>query len=119
CRDGLTALVPIARPPRKCVGSSANWSAKASSPSSRWMTATAIACGRSPMAERVQLSRRKGWRMPPNTVKVDRSTRWGNPYQAGQDGDGSRRYLVGLFRDYLARPEQSDLVAAIRDELRG
>lgn len=30
---------------------------------------------------RVQLSRAKGWRMPPNTVKVDRSTRWGNPFK--------------------------------------
>jgi hypothetical protein len=29
---------------------------------------------------RIQLSRKKGWRMPPNTVKVDRSTKWGNPY---------------------------------------
>jgi hypothetical protein len=29
---------------------------------------------------RIQLSRKKGWRMPPNTVKVDRTTRWGNPY---------------------------------------
>lgn len=29
---------------------------------------------------RVQLSRTKGWRMPPNTVKVDRSTIWGNPF---------------------------------------
>ena len=28
---------------------------------------------------RVQLSRKKGWRMPENTVKVDRSTKWGNP----------------------------------------
>ena len=33
---------------------------------------------------RVQLSRRKGWRMPENTVKVDRSTKWGNPYPVGQ-----------------------------------
>ena len=32
---------------------------------------------------RVQLSRTKGWRMPPNTVKVDRTTMWGNPYRAG------------------------------------
>ena len=31
---------------------------------------------------RVQLSRAKGWRMPPNTVKVDRSTRFGNPIPA-------------------------------------
>lgn len=30
--------------------------------------------------QRIQLSRRKGWRMPENTVKVDRSTKWGNPF---------------------------------------
>lgn len=29
---------------------------------------------------RIQLSRAKGWRMPENTVKVDRSTRFGNPF---------------------------------------
>lgn len=34
-------------------------------------------------ATRVQLSRAKGWRMPPNTVKVDRTTKWGNPYKVG------------------------------------
>lgn len=36
------------------------------------------------MPERIQLSRTKGWRMPPNTVKVDRATRWGNPFNATQ-----------------------------------
>lgn len=30
--------------------------------------------------QRIRLSRKKGWRMPPNTVKVDRSTKWGNPF---------------------------------------
>lgn len=30
--------------------------------------------------QRIQLRRVKGWRMPPNTVKVDRTTRFGNPY---------------------------------------
>lgn len=35
---------------------------------------------------RVQLSRTRGWRMPPNTVKVDRSTRWGNPWTAENSG---------------------------------
>lgn len=29
---------------------------------------------------RVQLSRRKGFRLPPNTLSVARPTRWGNPY---------------------------------------
>jgi Domain of unknown function (DUF4326) len=33
---------------------------------------------------RIQLSRAKGWRMPPNTVKVDRTTRWGNPFDLKQ-----------------------------------
>jgi len=32
--------------------------------------------------KRIRLSRAKGWRMPPNTVKVDRTTPWGNPYRA-------------------------------------
>ena len=35
---------------------------------------------------RVQLSRAKGWRMPPNTVKVDRTMKWGNPFIVGKDG---------------------------------
>lgn len=32
--------------------------------------------------QRIQLSRRKGWKMPPNTVKVDRATAFGNPFIA-------------------------------------
>jgi Domain of unknown function (DUF4326) len=31
--------------------------------------------------KRIQLRRTKGWRMPPNTVKVDRTTKWGNPHR--------------------------------------
>lgn len=34
--------------------------------------------------ERVQLRRTKGWRLPPNTVKVDRSTGYGNPFVVGE-----------------------------------
>ena len=37
---------------------------------------------------RVQLSRKKGWRMPPNTVSVARPTKWGNPFIVG--GNPSR-----------------------------
>lgn len=37
------------------------------------------------MAERVQLKRTKGWRMPPNTVKVCRPGLFGNPFTI--DGD--------------------------------
>lgn len=30
---------------------------------------------------RVQLRRTKGWRMPPNTIRVCRPTKWGNPFK--------------------------------------
>lgn len=33
--------------------------------------------------QRIQLKRTKGWKMPPNTVKVTRPGRWGNPFKVG------------------------------------
>jgi len=33
--------------------------------------------------KRVQLSRKKGWRMPSNTVSVARPHKWGNPHRIG------------------------------------
>ncbi len=44
---------------------------------------------------RVQLSRRKGWKMPENTLKVDRTTKWGNPFVVGEHG--TRAECVRLF----------------------
>jgi len=38
------------------------------------------------MPSRIQLSRRRGWRLPATAVKVDRSTRWGNPFRIGDEG---------------------------------
>lgn len=38
------------------------------------------------MPERIQLSRAKGWRMPPDTVLVSRPSIWGNPWRAGEPG---------------------------------
>lgn len=51
---------------------------------------------------RIQLRRTKAWRMPANTVKVDRSTRWGNPWPIGEWGPLDRKApdaegAVGLF----------------------
>lgn len=79
------------------------------------------------MPERVQLKRTKGWRMPPNTVKVDRTTRWGNDFTVGDDhsyylGDEGRsttaEQCVGLFRRFAeARP--ADESAAWLSPLRG
>lgn len=72
---------------------------------------------------RVQLSRAKGWKMPANTVKVDRSTRWGNPDRAEVIG---ATLAVEMFRRRLAPggfglgPIQAILTAKdVRRELRG
>lgn len=47
---------------------------------------------------RVQLSRARGWRMPPNTVKVDRTTKWGNPFIVGAQGNAAQCvYHYGLL----------------------
>lgn len=50
---------------------------------------------------RVRRSRKKGWRMPPNTVYVGRGSRWGNPHKVGVDGktaqDCVRCYFEDLF----------------------
>lgn len=35
---------------------------------------------------RVQLRRSRGWAMPPNTLKVDRTTPWSNPFTAVECG---------------------------------
>lgn len=63
------------------------------------------------MPERIQLRRTKGWRMPPNTVKVDRSTDFGNPWtvreahEAGYRGTdrGLAMMCVRLFREWVER----------------
>lgn len=63
------------------------------------------------MPKRIQLSRRKGWKMPPNCVKVDRSTRYGNPFTvadcraAGYTGtdDEIAKRCVEAFRVWLGK----------------
>jgi len=67
------------------------------------------ACGA--VVKRVQLSRAKGWRMPPNTVSVARPTLWGNPFRVGVE-DAGALYCVALYEDamrgryYPAGPQQ-------------
>jgi hypothetical protein len=78
------------------------------------------------MPERVQLKRLKGWRMPPNTVKVDRTTKWGNPFIPGRPAtSGStvgqivadKKQAFALYR--ATAPLDKNLVAAARQELKG
>lgn len=102
-----------------------------------------------PMSEkprRIQLSRAKGWRMPEGTVKVDRSTGFGNPFpiikcasisrgvsspiwQIGtwegpamwfQDTEAEARTLsVEAFRAWIERPAQEAIRQKARLALRG
>lgn len=58
---------------------------------------------------RIQLSRQRSWRIPANTVKVDRSTQFGNPFtvagarSAGYLGSDLElaRMCVAEFRGWL------------------
>lgn len=78
------------------------------------------------MPERIQLSRAKGWKMPPNTVKVDRSTKWGNPFVPGKPAPfgptmgaivANKRHAFVLFRSLATL--NTALVDAARAELAG
>ena len=78
---------------------------------------------------RIQLRRRKGWKMPPNTVRVSRPSLWGNPYVVGTidhvtgevitDAD----HAVRLFRERWFEGDDPAWKATMReaaiDKLRG
>jgi hypothetical protein len=76
--------------------------------------------------KRIQLSRRKGWRMPANTAKIDRTTKWGNPFVIGTDG--TRAECIELYKRFVAGKAATkrndvlvsrELVASSAQELRG
>jgi hypothetical protein len=62
--------------------------ARASGAASKAATAKAAA-SRAALPQRVQLKRSAGWKMPANTVKVDRTTRWGNPFTIAECGSAA------------------------------
>jgi Domain of unknown function (DUF4326) len=64
--------------------------------------------GKSMKPKRIQLSRKKGWRMPENTVKVDRTSGWGNPFKVGRDGDAAE--CVAKFKEYVSLPVLQDKI---------
>ena len=59
---------------------------------------------------RVQLSRKKGWKLPPDTVSVARPGRWGNPFSVVPDAPPGSP--VG--ERYIAMPTVVEAVAAFR-----
>ena len=68
------------------------------------------------MPVRVQLKRTKGWRMPENTVKVDRTTRWGNPFPFGKGQYGPLGRIAydaeGAVGHFRAMMQDDDLRGA-------
>ncbi len=68
------------------------------------------------MPKRVQLQRVKGWRMPPNTRKVDRTTIFGNPFEAVRHGTSDavrshRLWLTGILTDDQILAQYPGIVA--------
>jgi hypothetical protein len=77
---------------------------------------------------RVQLSRKKGWRLPENTVVVARPTKWGNPYRVGAtvhfgpswSGRDSivqdAKEAVRLFRRWVFNLRSATDISELRDK---
>jgi hypothetical protein len=67
--------------------------------------------------------------MPPNTSKVDRTTRWGNPFRIGTDAVHpltgrivqvkSAEIAVELFAHFLGTPAGAPITEAAHQDLRG
>jgi Domain of unknown function (DUF4326) len=74
---------------------------------------------------RIQLKRMKGWRMPPNTLKVDRSTKWGNPFKVDYKGMTpelavqSFKNVLDEFGEYQVSKRVKVTIDDIKRELRG
>lgn len=61
--------------------------------------------------ERIHLRRARGWRMPPNTVKVTRPGRWGNPFIVNPKvRPGSKSGVA-----YFAVPTIEDAIACFEE----
>lgn len=72
---------------------------------------------------RIQRRRTKGWRLPENTVCVDRSTKWGNPFKVNNKPDSmgivmSPEFCIKMYEQFLiwdAPYDEED----IKKELKG
>ncbi len=69
--------------------------------------------------QRIQLRRSKGWRMPPNTVKVDRTTLFGNPFSITDYGHDRavamhRAWLTGKLADQDIPVSKKAMLAELR-----
>jgi len=64
--------------------------------------------------QRIWHSREKGWKLPPNTVKVSRRTKWANPFaqkvKGGEDGQATmtREMFSDEYREWLTTPTRQN-----------
>jgi hypothetical protein len=71
---------------------------------------------------RLQLRRTKGWRMPANTRKVDRTTLFGNPFLAADHGPAGalalyRAWITGRRLNAGVRPQTRQQLARRRQDI--
>lgn len=67
--------------------------------------------------------------MPRNTIKVDRSTRWGNPFKVGETAThpvtgkrlrvSSRDQAISLYRAFLKSPKGKEVAMLAGQMLKG
>jgi hypothetical protein len=69
------------------------------------------------MPLRIQRRRSRGWRQPINAIYVGRPTKWGNPYQVGNDHTAEQ--TVSLYRRDLLAGSLPFTIDDIRRELKG
>ena len=68
------------------------------------------------MLQRIQMSRKRGWRKPANTQYVGRPGRFGNPFRRQKYG---LPRAVELYEAWIQEPAQAPLLAEARLTLRG
>jgi uncharacterized protein DUF4326 len=74
--------------------------------------------------KRIQLSRKKGWHRPPNTIVVARPSKWGNPYSVGKKSNlgfvPDIPTAVKFHREWLEKTKAGQKIAELaKAELRG
>lgn len=69
--------------------------------------------------KRIQLSRRKGWRMPTNTEKVDRTTKWGNPWKIGRFSSTLQREMNQADTVLRYKTECEAVMSSLRVDIVG
>lgn len=65
--------------------------------------------------QRVQLSRQKGWRLPPNTVVISRPGRWGNPFVVGTPENGGNITRAMAVEQYERALREGRLTRSLED----